>query len=108
MKKKNKIIVCQSSFEEDRNMMVAKTLVNFGFAKTPGDAKKIMAYSVFDIDLDTTFFVAAGTFNFRKSPNTTYRLFEMALYGNLVVVGTNKLPSDLEFMCDIYTINDFR
>ncbi len=63
MRKKNKIIVCLSPLEEDRISMVAKLLVKFGFARTPGDAKKIIAFSAFDIDLTSVYFVAAKMFN---------------------------------------------
>ena len=107
MRKQNKIIVCLSPFEEDRISMAAKLLVKFGFARTPGDAKKIIAFSVFDIDLSSVYFVAAKVFNFRMSANTTQRLFEMALRGNLVLVGAKKVPPEMEFMCEIYTIADF-
>ena len=107
MKKPNKIIVCQSPFEDDRTGMAAKLLVKFGFARTQGDAKKIIVFSPFDIDLTGAYFVAAKTFNFRTSANTTQRLFEMALRGNLVLVGVKKVPPEMEFMCEIYTVSDF-
>ena len=107
MKKSNKIIVCLSQHEEDRLQMLARLLVNFGFARTNGDAKKIIAFSVFDIDLTTAYFTAVKTFNFRTSANTTQRLFQMALSGNLVLVGAKKIPPEMEFMCEIYTITDF-
>ena len=107
MKKPNKILVCLSPFEEDRISMVAKLLVKFGFSRTQGDAKKIIAFSAFDVDLTSAYFVAAKTFNFRTSANTTQRLFEMALRGNLVLVGAKKVPPEMEFMCEIYTISDF-
>jgi len=106
MKKSNKIIVCQSAFEEDRINMVAKLLIKFGFARTLGDAKKIISFSPFDIDLSGAYFVAARAFNFRTSANTTQRLFEMALRGNLVLTGAKKVPPEMEFMCEIYTVND--
>ena len=60
MKKPNKIIVCLSSFEDARITMVAKLLVKFGFARTQGDARKIIAFSVFDIDLTNAWFVATA------------------------------------------------
>ena len=107
MKKSNKIIVCLSQREDDRINMVARLLVRFGFARTAGDAKKIIVFSVFDIDLATAYFVAARTFNFRSSANTTQRLFEMALRGNLVLTGAKKVPPEMEFMCEIYTVSDF-
>ena len=103
----NKIIVCQSFSEEDRINMVAKLLVKFGFARTPSDAKKIIAFSVFDIDLTGACFVAAGTFNFHTSATTTQRLYKMAVLGNLVLVGAKRVPPELEFMCEIYTTANF-
>ena len=107
MKKQNKIIVCLSSSDHDRLDMVAKALVKLGFARTPGDAKKIIAITPFDVDLPTAYFVAAQTFNFRKSENMNQRLYEMAARGFLVLVGAKRIPPEKEFMCDIYTIADF-
>ena len=108
MRKQNKIIVCLSQHEDERLQMIARLLVKFDFARTPGDAKKIIVFSAFDIDLSNAWFVAAKIFNFRTSANTTQRLFEMALRGNLVLVGAKKIPPEMEFMCEIYTIADFR
>jgi hypothetical protein len=108
MKKSNKIIACQSQFEEDRLTMVSRILVRAGFARTPGDARKIISLTPFDIDLPSAWFVAAKTYNLRSSAITTQRLFEMALRGNLVVLGVKKIPPEMEFMCEIYTIEDFR
>jgi hypothetical protein len=108
MKKSNKIIACQSQFEEDRLTMVAKTLVRAGFARTPGDARKIISLTPFDVDLPTAYFVAAKNYNLRSSPITTQRLFEMAIRGNLVVIGVKRIPPEMEFMCEICTIDDFR
>lgn len=107
MRKQNKIIVCLSSSEQERLSMVAKSLVKFGFARTPGDAKKIIAFSAFDVDLPTAYFVAAQNYNFRTSANTTQRLYEMAARGFLVIIGTKRIPPEMEFMCDIHTIADF-
>ena len=107
MRKQNKIIVCQSHSEQERQTMVAKTLVKHGFARTPSDAKKIIAFSPFDVDLPTAYFVAAHTYNFRTSTHTTQRLYEMAVRGFLVVVGAKRVPGEVEFLCDIHTIADF-
>jgi hypothetical protein len=108
VKKNNRLIVCLSSFEEDRVTMMAALLVRAGFARTPGDARKIIVPSPFDVDLPGAFFVAAKTCNLRSSPATTHRLFEMALRGNFVLLGVRKIPPEMEFMCEIYTIDDFR
>jgi hypothetical protein len=106
MKKSNKIIVCLSSEAEERSTMIAKLLIRVGFARTVGDAKKIIAFSVFDVDLPAAYFVAAQTFNFRSSAHTTQRLYEMAVRGNLVIVGAKKIPPEMEFMCEIFTAAD--
>jgi hypothetical protein len=87
--------------------MVAKTLVRFGFARTPSDAKKIIAFTPFDVDLSTAYFVAAQSYNFRSSANLTQRLYEMAARGFLVVVGATRIPREMEFICDIYHPSDF-
>ena len=107
MKKQNKIIVCLAPSEQERLTMVAKALVKLGFARTPGDAKKIIAITPFDVDLPTAYFVAAQSFNFRKSANTTQRLYEMAARGFLVLIGAKRIPPEMEFMCDIYYSVDF-
>ena len=99
MKKSNKIHACLSHFEEDRLTMIARLLVRAGFARTNGDARKIIAATPFDIDLATAWFVAAKTYSLRSSPATTQRLFEMAIRGNLVIIGTPKIPREMEFMC---------
>lgn len=106
MRKTNKIIVCLSFNESERSTMIAKMLVKFGFARTPGDAKKIIGASAFDVDFSSSYFVAAQTFNFRSSAYTTQRLYEMAVRGNLVIVGAKKVPPEMEFMCEILTPSD--
>jgi len=105
--KLNKIIVCLSTSDEEREKMVEKLLIKFGFAKISSDARKIIASSPFDIDLASAYFVAAKTFNFRTSAITTQRLYEMALHGILVIVGAKKVPPEMEFMCEAYTITNF-
>ncbi|MDR1371259.1 MAG: hypothetical protein LBJ72_14235, partial [Dysgonamonadaceae bacterium] len=87
MKKSNKIIVCLSSSEEERSRMISRLLVNCGFARTPHEARKIIALSPFDIDLPGAYFVAALNYNFRTSSHTTHKLYSMAINGNLIVIG---------------------
>lgn len=96
-----------SPSEQERLTLVAKLLVKVGFARTPGDAKKIISSTIFDIDFSTAYFVASQSFNFRASANITQRLYEMAARGFLVVVGCRCVPAEMEFMCDIYTSADF-
>jgi hypothetical protein len=107
MKKPNKIIVCLAQTEEERYRMISRLLVNCGFARTPHEARKIIALSPFDVDLPGAYFVAALNYNFRTSRHTTHRLYSMAVNGNLVVVGSKRVPPEMEFLCEIYTTADF-
>ncbi|MDR1436830.1 MAG: hypothetical protein LBI65_01795 [Candidatus Symbiothrix sp.] len=107
MKKPNKIIVCLALSEDERYRMISRLLVNCGFARTPHEARKIIALSPFDIDLPGAYFVAALNYNFRTSLHTTQRLYTMAINGNLVVIGAKRVPPEMEFMCEIYTTADF-
>jgi hypothetical protein len=107
MKKSNKIIVCLSQSEDDRYRMISRLLVNCGFARTPHEARKIIALTPFDIDLPGAYFVAAVNYNFRTSFHTTHRMYAMAISGNLVIVGAKRVPPEMEFMCEIYTTADF-
>jgi hypothetical protein len=107
MKKPHKIIVCLAQSEEERSRMISRLLVNCGFARTPHEARKIIALSPFDVDLPGAYFVAALNYNFRTSPYTTHRLYAMAINGHLVVVGAKRIPPEMEFMCEIHTTADF-
>ncbi|MDR1370822.1 MAG: hypothetical protein LBJ72_11965, partial [Dysgonamonadaceae bacterium] len=60
-----------------------------------------------DIDLPGAYFVAALNYNFRTSSHTTHKLYSMAINGNLIVIGSKRVPPEMEFMCEIYTIADF-
>lgn len=105
-KKPDKIIVCLAQSEEERYRMIAGKLVKYGFARTPHEARKIIACSPFDIDLSGAYFVAALTCDFSKSADTTHRLYSMAIRGNLVLTGAKRIPPEMEFMCEIYMAAD--
>ncbi|NDV45819.1 hypothetical protein D0T49_01980 [Paludibacter sp. 221] len=106
MKKQNKIMVIISQDERIRRQMLQRLAVKLGFAITAGDANKIIKQSPFDYDLTTAYFILAETHDFRKHPQTTQRLYEMAVQGIAVVVGVKKLPPEYEFICEIYTENN--
>ena len=101
--KQNKIIVIAHYDEKKRAAMLQRVAVNLGFARTSSDAAKIIRQSVHDIDLSEAYFVLAGNYNFRESPITTQRLFELAARGIAVVVGTKKLPKEFEPFCELIT-----
>lgn len=106
-KKRNKIIAAVSTDEKERKTMVARIAVDLGFAITSADAAKIIRYTPNDFDLVNSYFVLASYYNFRESPLTTHRLYELAARGIAVVIGTKKLYPEHEFMCDAYYPSDF-
>jgi hypothetical protein len=100
--KQNKIIVAVHADGKTRAEMLQRLAVKLGFARTPSDAAKIIRASVHDIDLSAAYFVLAGSYNFRESPITTQRLFELAARGIAVVVSTKKLQKEFEPFCEAY------
>lgn len=85
-----------------RDRMLKRLVVRLGFAVTPTDAGKIIKKSVYDIDLSNAYFVIADLYNFRASPITTQRLYELAARGIAIVVGVKKLPPEFEFICTAF------
>jgi hypothetical protein len=107
MKKANKIIACVSGDTQSRRSMLCRLAVYHGFARTQGDAAKIIRATPFDFDLGLCYFVLAENYNLRESPATTQRLYELAARGLFVAIGTKRVPPELELICDIYNPNDF-
>lgn len=101
-KKNNKIMVCVSPDAAVRHTMVCELLMRIGLATIRSDSRKIIKHSIYDIELSEAYFIAVDDFNFRESPSTTQRLYELAARGIAVVVGARKLPREFEFLCDIY------
>ncbi|MDR1629939.1 MAG: hypothetical protein LBS36_06975 [Oscillospiraceae bacterium] len=100
--KQNKIIVAVHSDNKIRGEILQRLIVKLGFARTPSDAAKIIRASVHDIDLSEAYFVLAGNYNFRESPLTTQRLFELAARGIAVVVSAKKIPKEFEPFCEAH------
>lgn len=98
--KQNKIITVVSSNPRGRTRMIQRTLVRLNFALTPGDADKLIMQDIYEVDLTTAYYVCADNFNFRKSPITTQRLYEMAARGICVIVGVRRLQREFEFICE--------
>lgn len=106
-KKQNKIIVAISGDEKERKAMIARIAVDLGFAITAADAAKIIRPTPIDFDLVNSYFILASSFNFRESPITTHRLYELAARGIAVVIGTKRLYPEHEFICDAYYPSNF-
>lgn len=101
-KKNNKIMVCVSSESDLRLNMVCELAIRCRLATIRSDARKLLKHSVYDIELSEAYYVLVDDFNFRESPSTTQRLYEMAARGIAVIVAVRKLPREFEFLCDIY------
>lgn len=100
--KRNKIIVALCPDDELREKMVRKLAIRLGFARNETDAKRIIKINALDYDLPNTYFVLASNYSLRRSPETTQRLYQMALSGMAVVVGVKRIYPEHEFMCEIY------
>jgi len=100
--KQNKIIVCIATDDSERQAMIKRVLVKKGLANTPGDAGKIIKPSPNDYDLADCYYVAALDYNLASSPLITHQLYRLAASGVLVVIGTKKLQTNYEFMCEPY------
>lgn len=100
--KKNKIIVALCPDDKIREKMVQKLAVRLGFARNETDAKRIIRTNGQDYDLPDSYFVFAYNYSLRRSPETTHRLYQMALSGIAVVVGVKRVYPEHEFMCEMY------
>lgn len=98
--KQNKIITIVASNPQQRVKLIQRTLVQLNFALTNIDADKLIKNDVYDIELLTAYYVCADNFNFRQSPITTQRLYEMAARGICVIVGVKRLQKEFEIMCE--------
>lgn len=102
MKKQNKIIVAVHTNQEERTRIIQRIVVDLGFAVIPSDAKKLIRQSVEDVNLSRAYFVIADNFNFRQNPITVQRLYEMAARGIAVILGTQRLQREFEFICEAH------
>jgi hypothetical protein len=100
--KQNKIIVAVHTDNKTRTEILQRLAVKLGFARTPSDVAKIIRASVHDLDLLDAYFVLADNYNFRESPITTQRLFELAARGIAVMVGAKKIPKEFEPFCEAH------
>lgn len=98
--KSKKIIVCVAPSEAERVKMMQKVIVQLGFALINSDALKLIRKTPHDFERDS-YFVFASTYSFRDSPITTNQLFERAVIGEAVVIGSKKVHPQYEYMCKI-------
>lgn len=100
--KQNKLIVAVHPDAEQRARILRKIIVDLGFARTQSDAGKLIKTTIDDYDLSRAYFVIADNFNFRESPITQQRLYELAARGIAVILGTPRLQREFEFICEAY------
>jgi len=93
--------------ERQRLQMVETLAVRNGFALTRSDARKIIRVSLDEQVLsDDPWFVMAATVHPRVSSRVYTHLFRIALSGRFVLLGTARVPRDMDFMFDIITPAD--
>ena len=101
--KRNKSIVALCPDSNIRERMERKLAIQTGFAKTEQDARKLIRTNATDYDLASSYFIIANNYSMRRSPETTQKLYRMALSGIAVIVGVSRIYPEHEFMCDIYS-----
>lgn len=100
---KIKVIVCPEN--DIRRRIMQKVVQECGLALTASDASKLIKPTVYDYNLITSYFVVADMHNFRQSPLTNQKLYELAASGIAVIVGVRKLPPEFEFISETYYSN---
>ena len=86
LKKENKIFVAVCPDVRTRRQMIQEDL--------------------YSCDLSTAYFVMCAQYNFRNSPVTNQRLYEMAARGLCVIVGVRSLPREYEFITQAFYPED--
>jgi len=105
--KPRKINVVFCSDPARRRMLTASLAVRLGFARTRSDARKIIVPVVDENVLATDpYFVLADFLDFRHNPELVARLYQLAVGGIAVVVGTSYLPEKYRFLCEVWYESD--
>lgn len=107
IKKENKIQVVIAATSQEREQMISRLAVRYGFARIASDAAKIIRQDIYSIDLATAYFVMCSSYNFRGSVITTQRLYELSARGICVIVGVKSLPREYEFIAQTFYPGDF-
>lgn len=108
IKKENKIQVVIAPTIQEREKLMARLAVRYGFAQIASDAAKIIRKDVHSFDLSTAYFVLCSNYNFRGAMITTQRLYELAARGICVIVGVKSLPREYEFVSQTFYPDDLR
>lgn len=101
LQRKNKVMVALTADKDARDRLLQEMLVDAGFCKITSDARKIISKSIYDIDVDTAFFVAAADFRFNENHVVSQRLIRMALVGIPVFISTKHVPNQYQPFCEI-------
>lgn len=106
IKKENKIQVVVASTIQERERLIARLAMRYGFAQIASDAMKIIKKDIHSVDLSTAYFVLCSSYNFRGAVITTQRLYELAARGICVIVGVKSLPREYEFVSQTFYAGD--
>lgn len=102
IRKENKIFAVVCHDLKERRQMIARLSVRLGFAKIPSDAAKLIREDIYSYDLGTAYFVICSNYNFRQSPATNQRLYELAARGICIIVGVRSVPHEFEFITQAF------
>lgn len=108
IKKENKIKVVVAPTVQEREQLIARLAVRYGFAQIMSDAAKIIRKDIYSINLSTAYFVLCSSYNFRGSIITSQRLYELAARGICVIVGVKSLPREYEIISQTFYPGDLR
>lgn len=100
--KQNKLILAVSPNPDTRAAIMRRLLVAHGFAVTQHDASKLIQPDVYNINLESAYFVAADNFKLHESPITLQRLYEMAARGIFVLLGVRTLARQYELISEAH------
>jgi hypothetical protein len=106
--KDNKITVVVSPDAEERASMVAAVALGRGFARTQSDARKLVRQFTHDFDMNSAYFILAGTHDFKRSEIDFHLLTRIASSGICVVIGVRRLPAEFAWCCNVYYPTDFK
>lgn len=94
-----KIQVAVAQTPEERERIIARLAVEYGFARIASDGRKLIRRTIADTDLSAPYFIMCGSYDFKASPLTNARLVQLAAQGILILVGSRTIPKEYEIFC---------
>lgn len=99
--KNKKVFVAVSRSLSVREEIIAFWLIKYGFARTRGDAKKIIYDELPLYEADDRYFIAWRSVSIINNPNLLPKMIEKAMNGEFVAIGCESLPKQYEWACEV-------